>query len=70
MMVKLCRTLLHKRREWWYIMEDKNIMLNKEVELLKNELYKLLENEPWAKHDILILSKRLDSLILEFYNID
>ncbi|QNU65583.1 Spo0E family sporulation regulatory protein-aspartic acid phosphatase [Ruminiclostridium herbifermentans] len=51
-------------------MEDKNIMLNKEVELLKSELYKLLENEPWAKHDILLLSKRLDSLILEFYNID
>lgn len=51
-------------------MENRNVMLNKEVELLKNQLYYLLENEPWAKHDILLLSKRLDSLILEFYNFD
>lgn len=51
-------------------MENKYIMLNKEVELLKMELYKLLETKPWAENDILLLSKRLDSLILEFYNIN
>ncbi len=51
-------------------MENRNVMLNEEMELLKSELYNLLENEPWAKHDILRLSKRLDNLILEFYNFD
>lgn len=51
-------------------MENKNFMLNKEVECLKKELYDLLENEPWAKHDILKISKRLDSLILKFYDCD
>jgi hypothetical protein len=48
-------------------MKNKNIILNKEVECLKSELYNLLENEPWAKHDILKISKRLDNLILRFY---
>ena len=51
-------------------MKNKNIVLNKEVEHLKKELYDLLENEPWAKHDILKISKRLDSLILKFYDCD
>lgn len=51
-------------------MKNQNIMLNKEVEYLKKELYDLIENEPWAKHDILIISKRLDNLILKFYNYD
>lgn len=51
-------------------MENKYSNLNKEVECLKKELYDLLENEPWAKHDILKISKRLDNLILKFYNSD
>lgn len=51
-------------------MKNKNILLNREVECLKKELYDLLENEPWAKHDILRISKRLDSLILQFYDYD
>ncbi|WP_041700222.1 aspartyl-phosphate phosphatase Spo0E family protein [Clostridium sp. BNL1100] len=42
--------------------------LNKEVECLKQQLYDLLDNEPWAKHDILRISKRLDDLILQFYS--
>ncbi len=49
-------------------MENKNFMLNKEMECLKEELYDLLENEPWAKLDILKISTRLDSLILQFYD--
>ncbi len=51
-------------------MENKYFLLNKEVECLKEELYDLLENEPWAKHDILRISKRIDSLILKFYKRD
>ncbi|MHB8063343.1 MAG: aspartyl-phosphate phosphatase Spo0E family protein [Ruminiclostridium sp.] len=51
-------------------MKNKNIILNKEVEFLKKQLYDLLENEPWAKHDILKISKRLDNLILKFYDYD
>jgi len=51
-------------------MRTKYIGLNNEVECLKKELYDLLENEPWAKHDILNISKRLDSLILKFYDYD
>lgn len=58
----------YKRKEWGLYMENKNFMLNKEVECLKEELYDLLENEPWAKHDILRISKRLDNLILKFYD--
>jgi len=49
-------------------MENKKIMLNNQVECLKKELYDLLDNEPWAKHDILKISKRLDTLILKFYD--
>ncbi|HEY5583763.1 MAG TPA: Spo0E family sporulation regulatory protein-aspartic acid phosphatase [Ruminiclostridium sp.] len=48
-------------------MENKNFILNKQVESLREELYELLENEPWAKHDILKISRSLDSLILKFY---
>jgi hypothetical protein len=49
-------------------MENKNHMLNREVQSLREELYALLENEPWAKQDILRISNRLDDLILKFYN--
>lgn len=49
-------------------MHNKNVLLNHEMECLKEELYDLLDNEPWAKNDILRLSKRLDDLILRFYN--
>ncbi len=51
-------------------MENKYFLLNKEVECLKEELYDLLENEPWAQHDILRISERIDSLILKFYKHD
>jgi hypothetical protein len=60
--------LLTKEEKWGYIMGTKFKTLNREVECLKKELYKLLENEPWSKNDILIISKRLDALILKFYN--
>jgi len=52
------------------VMNNKNIRLNKEVECLKKELYELLENEPWAKHDILKISRSIDNLILQFYTCD
>lgn len=51
-------------------MENNKFLLNKEVECLKEELYDLLEKQPWAHHDILKLSKRLDRLILKYYNCD
>ncbi len=49
-------------------MENKKNMLNREVQSLREELYSLLENEPWANQDILRISNRLDELILKFYN--
>lgn len=48
-------------------MDNEKYLLSKEVECLKEELYDLLENEPWAQGDILKISKRLDNLILKFY---
>lgn len=69
-MVILCKTVHLQKKRMVIKMESKNFLLNKEVECLKEELYDLLENEPWAKHDILKISKRLDSLILKFYNGD
>lgn len=69
-MVILCRTVHLQKKRMVIKMERKNFLLNKEVECLKEELYDLLENEPWAKHDILKISTRLDSLILKFYNGD
>lgn len=49
-------------------MENNKFLLKKEVETLREELYDLLEKQPWAQHDILKLSTRLDSLILQYYS--
>lgn len=49
-------------------MQNKFFQLNREVESLKQELYYLLDTKPWAKHDILKISKRIDDLIIKFYN--
>lgn len=51
-------------------MERNKFLLNHEVEALKNELYNLLETEPWTHNDVLRISKQLDNLIIEFYNYD
>lgn len=59
-----------KEKKWGYIMQTNIYTLNKEVECLKQQLYDLLDNEPWAKHDILKISKRLDDLILQFYSLN
>ncbi len=65
MVILYIRNILMKRMV--IKMKNKNVLLNMEVECLKNELYDLLENEPWAKHAILNVSTKLDNLILKFY---
>ncbi len=59
-----------KEKKWGYIMQTNIYTLNKEVECLKQQLYDLLDNEPWAEHDILRISERLDDLILQFYSLN
>ncbi|WP_340148338.1 aspartyl-phosphate phosphatase Spo0E family protein [Ruminiclostridium hungatei] len=66
-MVILCRTDYLQKKRMVINMENKTFLLNKEVECLKEELYDLLENEPWAQYDILRISTRLDNLIIKFY---
>ncbi len=66
-MVILCRTDYLLKKRMVINMENNAFLLNKEVECLKEELYDLLENEPWAQHDILRISTRLDNLIIKFY---
>lgn len=67
-MVILCRKSYLTKEKNGDNMDNKKVLLDNELECLKKELYDLLENEPWAKHDILSISKRLDSLILKFYD--
>jgi|GEM_PF-2424248 len=70
-MVKLCKNKIFTKEKYGdKKMENNKSLLKKEVEYLKEELYDLLEKQPWAQHDILKLSKYLDNLILKFYRCD